>query len=278
MSMSFLKKTFLTLLEWLSPFKWLLLLLLIFILVSVIFVVIGVVLWNYRNSEIIAEMRKCDFMVLFYYFSSIIGVILTFLAIVTALFKEDILGMIHKPDFDFKLVDGGIYEDLETIRDENGKEHSIAKSFDCYVRIENLGNRTACGCRAFISEIKYKNKKEGNYQTIINQENRRMSWMSAEDDKEKSEVDFPKNIPQKIRLFKISEGMTTPFSEAKAKISFNGCKLPEEYSNNGFWEISCYVSFNKGDISKFKISVGWGEGDFKDRAVDMREKLEVKIL
>lgn len=253
-----------------------------FVVFILLVAIVVAIIYAYMKlkSTVTIEKSSCSEVEFVYYFFNIIGVFFTFLAIVTALFKEDILGMIHKPDLNFKLVDAGISENLEPTRAENGKEPLIAKSFDCYVRIENLGNRTACGCRAFISEIKYKNKKEGNYQTIINQENRRMKWMSDDDDEKKSEVDIPKNISQKIKLFEISEGMTTPSSSFSPVyiINFNGCELPEEFSKKGFWEISYYVSFNKGDISKSKISVDWEEGDFEYRAAEMRAKLEVKIL
>lgn len=237
------------------------------VLLFFVLVIGGVLVGGYwlKGSVTIKEAKECSLVEFVYYIFNIIGVIFTFFAIVTALFKEDILGMIHKPDLNFGLVDDGI--------SENTPNNGVKKSYKCSVYINNKGDSAVLGCKAFVGLIEY-GQTEDKMSKVDGTNMKEMQWIS-------DEVNIYKDIPYEIKIFDIDAPVSnsTPDKETtpKAKISFNGCELEKKKSESGFWTIVYYICSKDGSYFSFKLHVHWN-GEFKNSVDEMKDVLTVKFL
>lgn len=231
---------------------------------------IGVlVLWLCFSKTTLKEETEHDPWLISYYVFQIIGAVGTVMAVIVALSKEAIMKWLYAPALKPSLVDDGI---TENIPNENQRVPE-AKTFECYIKIENTGSIAAFGCKIYISDIKF-GKSRSNIKAIKNLSNKQLKWTS-------SFVDIPIGIPSRIGLFEIvnPNSIGTPSLEPTIKkpaIAFNGCELKKHQSEKGVWVIEYYISSKNGKATTFTATIEWN-GEFKSRATDMAEVLKVQI-
>ena len=230
--------------------------------------VTAVIVWYCFSVSKIKPNESYDPWLIAHYLFSIFGAVGTILAVIVALAKESIFQWLYKPRFTVSLEEDGISEIIR--QDQKIPE---ATSYCCYVSIENNGSLAAKGCRVNISEIKdLSNKKPKLIKSAIRKP---LYWTSQY-------VDIPVGIPTRLKLFEIKNPNSvgtpnTTNATIKPKINFNGCTLNDSYRQKGKWSIDYFISYTNGNAFKFSVLIEWN-GEFKSRATDMKEILEVKLI
>lgn len=228
----------------------------------------ALIIWYCFSVSKIKPSATYDPWLIAYYLFTIFGALGTFLAVLVALAKESIMKWLYKPRLSVVLEEDGISELL-------GQDQKVpeAIAYRCYVSIENNGSLAAMGCRVNISDIKDLNGKKP--KLIRNAIRKPLFWTAQR-------VDIPVGIPTRLQLFEIKNpcSIGTPNATnttVSPKIRFNGCTLNNNLRQKGKWLIDYYISYTNGDAFKFSVQIEWN-GDFKSRATDMKEALDVKLL
>lgn len=242
------------------------------ILLSSIILILGYILgmffpWLGPCSVDNAPITKGD------YYGIIINIlytIVTFLAVVVALWKESILRFFKHPQCTIELLEGGLIENIDL-----EQQTPQADSYECILKIENKGNSVALGCEICISEILYAKKSSIEKKPIRN---------LYGDKKLLGELplDIPPRISKEINLFKIASptnfGTPDTNEPSNLKIDFNGIQeIPSNRSQNGFWEIRYYMNYKNGESLRFSLNIEW-DGSWKNRKSEMKDVLKTKII
>ena len=219
---------------------------------------------SYGNDETTDPWQAC------YYVFTIIGSIGTLSAVIVALYKEELMRWINRPDLDFDFIGNKLTVNNESMVGQ------APDSYDCSINISNQGTTTALGCRMFVQSIKYnKNRNKDRLKPLTTVQNKKqLIWTSGS-------VDIPVDIPSEILLFQIlnpnqigtPQGGNTNFSP---KIVFNGYQLGNDKSGKGLWEIEYYITMRSGNTSKFILTIDW-DGTWSDNEEDMLDKVIIDL-
>jgi len=217
------------------------------------------------------DMNKtCGLGEYIYYIFSVFGVIGTFLAVFVALFKESILRFFHCPKCEISLLDEGVTENID-----REQQNPQADSYDCILKIDNVGNDTALSCEVFINKVLFAKKAEQEKRPLRNfQGKKKLYWDAAF-------LDIPPRISKEVRLLSIfsPNNFGTPSVAEKKNglyLDLNGFQLDIKNAQKGIWEIEYYLSYKNGDFQYFTIEVVW-DGSWKDRKTEMTDVLKIKL-
>lgn len=232
------------------------------ILISLAFLIVPqLVIKDWDNLSTAYSER----MLILYYSFSILGAIGTCLAVVIALFSEEIKKWLYKPNVSIVLKDvHGIEEKVD-----QDQQTPVADSYSCVVELSNEGYVVAEQSKVRIIDIQYGNSKD-RLKSIKN-------WMGAKSIGKSFNLSV--DYPYEMRLINIKnpDSYGTPSdaqTETKPLISFFGINIDDKFRAKGLWKLDyCYVSQNGGS-QKFSIMVEW-DGVMTSRKTEMLEHIKI---
>lgn len=204
-----------------------------------------------------------------YYCFTIIGTIGTLSAVIVALAKERIMNWIFSPSLEITPIDENV------IASFSGQGGTTPDTYDYNIRITNRGTLAAIGCKANISEVRYKkSKNQGKLKTVANCKKQPLRWLAKD-------VDLLVDIPAELMLFQITNPnqLGTPQAtslQVKPKIEINGCQLPTKKDGQGYWIIDYYINSKNGSVTRFQLTIDW-EGVWNDNQEEMQDSITVEL-
>lgn len=217
------------------------------------------------------------------YYSLIIGILsafATFLAVVAALFKDDLrkYWVYSKFKIDFedsnKLIEMLEVENSETTS-ESGSNHYKAAKYECILNIENIGNKTAKNCELYIEKLSFSGEGFPETQSIkINTSS--LTWDGESDKK----IIIPQEGKKSVRILELLEpkNQSLPDGRSKQKNSeliIGGVKCPIEY-RKGNWEANIIVYADDSKPYKFVLELNWN-GKWEQRFSEMNKCLKINL-
>lgn len=237
----------------------------------VIGVVLGMLACTIFSSGINYQKSYGKWEVL-YYFSSPLNVISTLAVSIIALFNNEIRAYFLSPKCNVEIVGGGFTENiLSTANNEIIK----AESYDCNLRIENVGSIVITDCELVVYKIKYSNDsgkkpKEKNLDTTLYWKNPKIKRVTLLHDDER--------IMPLIRILP-GETYQDPSGESpreyKELIKFTGFDFHKNITK-GTWEIEYRLQSKKTLLKKIILTVNW-TGKWHNRLTEMRKELRVNL-
>lgn len=204
-----------------------------------------------------------------YYIYTIIGTIGTLAAVIVALAKERIMNWIFSPSLEITPLEENV------IANFSGQGGTVPDTYDYNIRITNKGTLAAIGCKANISEVRYKkSRSQGKLKSIINCKKQPLRWLAKD-------VDLLVDIPAELMLFQITNPNQsgTPQNinqHVKPKIEISGCQLPTKKNEQGYWVIDYYINSKNGSVTRFQLTIDW-EGNWSDNNEEMQDNITVEL-
>ena len=196
----------------------------------------------------------------FYYIISFFGVIGTFLAVVVALWKEEILSRWHKAKLKVEI------KGLDFSSNPESKFYGL-------ITVSNSGKYLASNCRIFIKSLRY-GRFEDEIATIPLRGNLAVNWNGDE------YRDLVPGGQHSVSLFcvKQSGDETTPLEKTgDPVIDFWGIlPLSTAQRSNGCWIIDYCISYNNNtSLENFSIKIQWN-GQWNSKKREMEKNLKFK--
>lgn len=202
-------------------------------------IAIGIILGYMVNSYIsnmcidyVDIQEKCSKPEFFGYIVQALGAILTFIAVLVALFGDKIRSGLFKGRCKISLKNNGFEEKLGNTDSTTSPK---AKSYDCTLNVVNIGNRELINCNLILSEILYKSDtKQKKDKIILANGHKALYWLS----KDTKDVHLVIGDIREICLIRISPKsiMQTPDGKGGSPLRLNisGYSLNLEYSQKEF--------------------------------------------
>ena len=204
----------------------------------------------------------------YYYTITTFGVFATFLTVIVALFKDDLIRLIKHTKLNFSFHDNkSLWEDIIDI---HGTKK--AQKYFSIVTLENQGNLIAENCELFLDRIE--RQVEGNTEIHLS-ESKQINWMP---NKERIYIPSEGNISFHIFEFLQPQKISTPDGKTNTiPAKFNILGYPDIIAENGKWIFSFTLhssSINKP--LKFIFKVDWN-GKWESRLTEMEHNLKVEL-
>jgi hypothetical protein len=204
---------------------------------------------------------------------SLIGTIVTFLAVVVALFKEDIRQIWDKAELTILFRDET--ELHEILDNESSSTNYIAKKYEIILLVKNNGTLAAKNCEIFLERLQFNSSQFPTPQDII-LTGQPLRWHNNPNTAilipatGKATVSVVEIISPQSQSVIVDEANTVVQSP---KIRFSESELPIEYAN-GVWTAKFIVySENAKPIEKI-ITVTWNN-KWENRLSEMKRILTV---
>lgn len=199
-------------------------------------------------------------------FINLFAAVGTFIAVLVALFMDEIRSLFKKVSFKIELESSDVIEDVENI-----KGTKKAKRYHNSVLILNEGNINARNCELYLESACYYVEDSPNTITV---ENSPIKW-----NKDNSAVYIPFQGKKTLLLFEIfaPQKQSTPdggigITTTKFKI----LGLEEMDAKAGKWEFSYCLNSLNSKPQKFKYIIEWN-GNWEERQTEMKNVLKMKL-
>lgn len=201
---------------------------------------------------------------------AIIGSVATALAVVVALFKEDILQIFHSPELSIEKYSQGIIPIVKVDGKSAGESY-----YKCEMKINNIGTDNARNCSLVMSRFLYNVSRMGG-ESLSEWDDRQIRRVMEIGEKNNQIVS---GLDARIELFRINNPLSssTPSGgENKAYIVFPQTELDDEIASESNFEIDYEIRADNASPLKFHISVEWA-GRWYDSVSEMSGFIKVKI-
>ena len=248
------------------------------IIISILSLIVGIVLGFfisclYLSIENIETDKIISINILeaIYYISNPIGVIITFLAVIVALFGNEIKNKIYRPKCSVSLIENSF---TEFLGDSENSSTPVSQYYDCCLLVKNIGNKEIKDLEFVIKDVSYamsnqKLKKVSKFENSI--------YWSRPDLKT---INLRENESKKIsiaRIYPENEDGTPDLSrKTPPKLSIMGHNPYKKHEQNGKWSISYCLQTPESIVSNFDIEITWS-GKWCSRLTEMKDELTVKI-
>lgn len=191
----------------------------------------------------------------------------TILAVVVALFLEEIRGLFKKVKFHISLESK---EALEDVADFQGTKKAIR--YHNSIHISNYGNINARNCELYLESASF---SSNNVSTTLPVENAPIKW-----NKDNNSIYIPFQGTKILSIFEFlaPQKQSTPGGKAveiSAKLKILG--LMDVETKSGKWELTyCLNSINSKPM-KFKYIIEWN-GEWEERQKEMSDNLTMKLV
>lgn len=208
-------------------------------------------------------ITKGDFYANWINASSAVG---TILAVVVALFLEEIRGLFKKVKFQISLKSE---EALEDVADFQGTKKAIR--YHNSIHISNCGNINARNCELYLESASF---SSNNVSTALPVENAPIKW-----NKDNNSIYIPFQGTKILPIFEFlaPQKQSTPGGEAievPAKLKILG--LTDVETKAGKWELTYCLNSINSKLMKFKYIIEWS-GEWEERQKEMSHKLKMKL-
>lgn len=211
-----------------------------------------------------------------YYVTSPFGVLFTAIAIVVAIWGNEIRGYFNKKKCDVEIENGGFVEDVRGIEDDERME---ARMYNCNLIIKNTGAKEIESCTVFITKILYKQEDKSKGKSIGLNNRMPLYWF----DPNIKSLNIFKGERRTIPVLRVypDSNIQTPDSQntrvIPRRLSIMGFNIEGRYAQKGIWEISYMVCNSHEPLKVFKLVAQWN-GEWHRREKEMNDCLTVHIL
>jgi len=242
------------------------------IFIVILFLIIGYFIGVFLPFNIRPEIESKPLTSGEYYYYTIttFGVIATFLTIIVALFKDDIIRLFKRVKFKFDFMENKeLHEATENIQ---GTKKAI--KYYSVSNLTNIGNISADNCKLFIDKIIF---VSDNKSDIILSESKPISLL---DSKERVYIPSQGKIP--LHLFELLQPQKSSTADGQGKEEIPPrLKILGHTSINvekgGEWK--CYYSFHSSSMQKpqrFEVKISW-DGNWEYRLTEMNSNLKIEL-
>lgn len=208
---------------------------------------------------------------MWYYVFAIIGSVSTTVAVIVALFKDEILHKFHSPELVLEEYSNGVIP-LVKVEGENGNDDSYYK---CELKINNTGAENARDCTIVVSRMLYDTSRMGGETEWDSRKINRITEIGEKNNQIISGLDA------RVELFRINNpsSSSTPSggNENRAYIEFPQTKLSEEIAAESNFKIEYEIRANNAAPIRFCVSIEW-TGKWSDSVSGMKGNIKVKLL
>lgn len=205
----------------------------------------------------------------YYYTITTFGVFATFLTVIVALFKNDIIRLFKRVKFKFDFMDDNeLHEETEDIQGTRKatKYYSVSN-------LTNIGNISADNCELFIDRIIF---TSDNRSDIILSESKLISLFER---KERVYIPSQGKIP--LHLFELHQPQKSSTPEGQRN------EIPPKLKILGYTDINvaksgvwiCSYSFHTSSMLKpqrFEVKISW-DGNWESRLTEMNSNLKIEL-
>lgn len=205
----------------------------------------------------------------YYYTVTTFGVFATFLTVIVALFKNDIIRLFKRVRFKFDFMEGKeLHEETENIQ---GTKKAI--KYYSVSNLQNIGNISADNCKLFIDKIVYASDVRSD---IILAESKPISLFNS-----KESVYIPSQGKIPLHLFELLQPQKSSTPDGQRN------DTPPKLKILGFSDITvekggewrCSYSFHSSSMQKpqyFEVKISW-DGNWEHRLTEMNSNLKVEL-
>lgn len=243
------------------------------ILIALILLVIGYFIgvffpFNVQPEIVVKPLTSGEY---YYYKITTFGVVGTFLTVVVALFKDDIIRLFKRVKFRFNFMeDQKLHEETENIQGTKKatKYYSVSN-------LTNIGNINADDCKLFIDKIIFTSDSKSD---IILSESKPISLLV---DKERVYIPSQGKIP--LHLFELHQPQKSSTADGQGKE-----EIPPKLKILGHTDINvekggewkCSYSLHSSSMLKpqrFEVQISW-DGNWEHRLSEMSSNLKVELI
>lgn len=250
---------------------------------NLIFLIVGIViglllgLFAFQLFNIPLDTTKTHSVLeTIYYSTSPLGVLFTAIAIVVAIWGNDIRGYFNKEKCDVEIENGGFVEDVRGIEDD---ENMSSRQYNCNLIVKNIGPKEIESCTVFITKIVYKEEEKSKGKSIGLSNRMPLYWFEPNNKSINIIKDESRIIPV-LRVYPDTNAQTPDQQNSKLtprRISIMGFNIENKYSKKGIWEISYLICNAHESLKEFKLVAQWN-GEWHRREKEMNDCLTVHIL
>lgn len=239
--------------------------------------IIGYSLGNFIPNELFIPkftdetLNKSEYYRLLF---SIFSAIITFFAVLVALFKEDLRELWKRPVIQFCTPDEITIEDLNSsLESETASDIPVAKRYYSRIEVKNIGNMPALNAEIYLDKLEYI-PKDSTIPQNIECSGSALSWIGSES----HTIIIPPGGKKLIKIVEISapEKISTPESEKLNKPPLLSIGEIENSKENakGKWTATFSLYAQNHKPIRFTVEIEWN-GVWKTRLAEFKKLYKI---
>nr|WP_314370514.1 hypothetical protein [uncultured Acinetobacter sp.] len=201
----------------------------------------------------------------------VISSLVTVLAMIVALFKEDIRGLFIKPKLDLSKDNK-----LNEVTQRLGQNNVEAMNYHYTTYVQNTGNIPAKEVEVYLTSLKHKKNNEQSYKDI-EIDSIPLTWKNSES----KQIMIPRNSRKSLILFQVlpPSNVSTPdqpppnaSNQSQIQIGTNKYSVDVE---TGEWDVVFSIYADNAKPINIHLTINWN-GTWESRLTEMNTHLSVK--
>lgn len=219
---------------------------------------------------------KYSLLEFFYYIFSIVGVFITALAVIVALFGNEIKNHILVGKCEVSIEPETFTENLGHTANEACPASQV---YEATVKLSNSGSKWLSNCELRLMSVEYKSDDSQRKFTRINIRNFRTIFWSQPEDTKFSLREGESLSKILARIYPDNDNSTPDSSVASSKrLSLTGLSdIKKSNNNKGIWKIEYAVLNPERIVTRFQVIYKWN-GEWFARASEMNDACSVELL
>lgn len=201
----------------------------------------------------------------------------TFLAVLVALFKDELRKLWKNSELVVNLIENKITEELNQETGSEGSSSDLLKAdkYISYIDIINSGNKSASEVELVIDQVVYESQDYPNPQ-LVSSEPCTLSWGATGNKK----IDLSPKSKKRVQILELAnlEEQSSPDGQEKSispTLKIGPIESPRKFIS-GKWTAEC-VLFSKDSIPvRFNLKIMWN-GKWEQRLTEMKDCLTLDI-
>lgn len=247
------------------------------IVLGLCIIVIGYILGNYLPLDILKPsfhdepIGKAEYYKLII---SIISALITFSAVIVALFKDDFREYWKRPKIEFSIPNEITIEDLSSsLESESGNDTLIANKYISRIEVKNVGNLPTLNAEIYLDKLEF-TPKDASIAQFIESSSSALEWNGSES----VTIIIPPGGKKLINLIEITppEKISTPGSQIASKppcLIIGSIKNTKE-QQKGKWTATFSLYAQNHSPTSFSIEIEW-TGVWKNRLTEFNNQFKI---
>lgn len=210
---------------------------------------------------------------------SIFGTVVTFLAVLAALLKEDIRKLWDYVSFEVVFRDEGNFVELldneTSMSSTSDKNYKKASKYECVLTIRNNGSISAKNCEIYLEQLQFRNNGYPAAQEIKSPRTA-LQWNNNSESilippKGKAHV----SVVELISPSQQSVTNENPSANTRPNIKIGNIESPPDFTN-GIWEARFIIYSENSNAKEVTVELNWN-GNWENRLTDLTKHLTIQI-
>ncbi len=247
------------------------------LILSLVLFVVGTSFFVKVLNSFVIEYKPMNNYEYFSIIISSVSALITAIAVIVALFKEEIINIFRKPQIKIELPEKHTYEETEEV-DIRADEDPIkeATKYITRINIKNNGNLPARNVEMNLEMLSF---KELNSELVeqIDVKSTSIIWQNTNKDK----ITIPPGCIKVLNIVEIigpsKTSLPDPNTTNKVQPGILIANNELKADVKGIWIAEFSVNAENHNLLKFKMSIEW-KGVWKKRLTEMNNSYSIKIL